>query len=173
MSACDTSITITGAIQDAASLDKLVAAIVADRPTGDWSSDVIRTEAEALQHIRDRLAGGEDLIFAENKRYGDSFPHIERACRDLGLAYVRTVSVDEEFDTAGSRDIYDPVKRSVETLTGVESGLVSAAAVLDLLKAGRIAEAQAMLEHVLDPEAGLPVEFSVADGLLNEPAMRM
>jgi hypothetical protein len=127
MSSCDTSIEITGSIDDAVVLDKLVAAIVRDQPTGDWSGEAIRTEAAALQHIRDALDEGGNLAFAENERSGDSFPEIEEVCRQSGLAYVLTVSVDEEFDTPGSREIYDPAKRTVEKLSGVDPGTVDAA----------------------------------------------
>lgn len=173
MSACDTSIEITGEIRSHDDLDALVAAIVKDRPTTDWSGDTLMSEEQAISYIRNTVAADEILTFAENERHGDSFPQIETVCRKIGLAYERTVSVDEEHDTTGSRQIWNPVTGELLNLIGMDPGVVNAADVLPMLKAGNVAEAIAFLEKSLDPAQGIPETFAVATGLLDVPAMHM
>jgi hypothetical protein len=173
MAWADTSMNITGEVRDEAHLDMLVAAIVADRPTPSWSESEIRSEAEAGQYLRDTLAAGADLVFAENSRHNECFPRIEATCREIGLGYVVTVSVDEEHDTPGHRDIYDPALRNLRRIQGMDDGYVKAADVLELLEAGRVPEAITVIKEAISPAAGLPQGFSVADGLLAEPALRV
>ena len=174
MSACDTSIKITGEIRSQDDLELLVKAIVRDQPTTDWTGPVVGSEDQAISHIRDTLAAGhEPLIFAENKRSGDSFPTIEEACRRIGLAYERTVSVDEGYDTIGSRQIWNPATKELLDLEGMDPGVVNASDVLPMLKAGKVGEAISFLEKSLQPTTGMPETFAVAAGLLDEPAMKM
>ncbi|MGY3582053.1 hypothetical protein ACVIGB_001024 [Bradyrhizobium sp. USDA 4341] len=170
MAWADTSIEITGEVRGDADLEKLVAAIVADRPTPSWSEGMIQSEAEAGQYLRDVLAAGQVLIFAENERTGETFSRIEAACREIGLGYVVTVSVDEEHDTPGHREIYNPATQKLERLPGMDDGFVSASDVLNLLEAGRLTDTIALLKHAISPAAGLPQGFSVAEGLFAEPA---
>lgn len=173
MSACDTSIEITGEIRSQEDLDALVAAIVKDQPTTDWSGETLVSEDQALNYIRATFAGDEVLTFAENERHGNSFPQIEAVCRKIGLAYERTVSVDEEHDTAGSRQIWNPATGELLDLVGMDPGVVSASDVLPMLKAGKVSEAIAFLEKSLDPAHGIPETFEVATGLLDVPAVQM
>lgn len=173
MAWADTEIELRGAVREEADLEKLVIAIVADRPTPSWSDAPITSEAEARQYLRDVLAAGGKLIFAENERDDESFPHVEVACREIGLGYVKTVSVDEDHDTPGSREIYNPRTQMVEELPGMEDGSISAAEVLRLLEAGRLTDAIASLKHAISPAAGLPKAFTVDESLLAEPALRV
>lgn len=173
MAWADTEIEITGEVREEADLEKLVAAIVADRPTPSWSDGPITSEEGAIEYLRAVLAVGQNLIFAENERDQESFSRIEVICREIGLGYVLTVSVDEDHDTPGSREIYNPSTQELEELSGMEDGNISAAEVLSLLEAGRISDAIANLKHAISPAAGLPKSFSVAEGLLAEPALRV
>jgi hypothetical protein len=173
MAWADTSMKITGEVRDEAHLNMLVAAIVADRPTPSWSEAEIRSDAEAVQYLRDTLAAGADLVFAENSRHNECFPRIEAACREIGLGYVVTVSVDEEHDTPGHRDIYDPTARNLKRIHGMDDGYVKAADLLELLEAGRVPDAIAEIKHAISPAAGLPKGFAAAEGLLSEPALRV
>lgn len=173
MSAADTSIKITGEVGNDSNLAKLVAAIVADRPTPGWSDAAIKNEAEALDYVRDVSSSGEAFVFAENERDGECFPGIEAACREIGLAYELTVSVDEEHDTAGHREIYDPATKKLHHLPGVDAGNVPAQDILDLLEGGQTAEAIVRLKFAISPTADLPKEFAVADGLLAAPSARL
>lgn len=173
MAWADTSIEITGNIGDEAGLERLVAAIVADRPTPSWSDVSIASEAEAFQYVREIVAAARNLVFAENERDGEHFPRIEEACREIGLGYVVTVSVDEEHDTPGHREIYDPAARKLERLEGMDNGQVSAAEVLALLESGRNDDAIATLKHAISPNAALPDHFTVAEELLTEPVLRV
>jgi len=175
MSDCDTSIEITGEINSQTGIDLLVKAILKDQPTADWSSSAIFSEAEAIEHLRNAVEAGDELIFAENERRGESFPEIEQACRKLGLAYVLTVSVDEEFDTSGHREVYDPAKGKIERYEGMDEGpdtLVKAMSVLELLNKGLVDEAKQLLRRSMDPAGDLPAAFSVAPGLLDRSQPR-
>lgn len=169
MSDCDTSIKITGEITSQESLDLLVKAILKDQPTPDWSSPPIFDENEVIEHLRNTLESGEELLFSENERRGDRFPEIEKVCRKLGLAYILTVSVDEEFDTSGHREVYDPKVGKVERYDGMDTGadtLVKAKTILDLLNKDLVEEAKKALQRCMNPEENLPDEFSMAPGLI-------
>jgi hypothetical protein len=172
MSNADTSIEITGEIKTDADLSRLVAAIVKDRPTPGWSDPPISGEDEAISYVRHIVAAGTPLIFAENERDGESFPSIQTACHEIGLAYLLTVSVDEEYDDPGRREVWNPIAGKLERHTGVDGGLVEAKEIHDLLTSGRNEEAMSRLRSVIEPRAGLPTEFTVAPGLIEAPALR-
>lgn len=175
MSWPDASISIRGTVNSQEDLDALVAAIVADAPTLSWGEARIDEEDKALDVIRDALAEGGELLFAENEREDSSFLEIEAACRRIGLTYCLSVDVDESDSVPGSTEIWTQgLDKPLSFIGSSHSGgvLLDPKELLPFVESGDMEKIGRIVRLASDPEAGLPKSLVVGPGLaITAPAL--
>jgi len=165
----DTSISITGTIKDVESLEDLVTAIDCYKPLVDWGGPQISSEAEARSLIAETVASGAPL----NLYYdvSTSFSRLTETCRNIGLAYVLSEDVDEEYSMPGRTEVYRPDTQQVISVVGsdlAEGVMIPVKDMMPLIQAGKTDELVEMIRSAADISHGLPKSLSAAPELVEE-----
>lgn len=162
----DTTITITGTIQNAEDYETLVQAIKRSAPTIGWGDNFgLDDEDEIRGQLSYVLGNGLSLDFMENDREPSEFRSIQDTCMEIGLSYVLDVDVDESESVPGSMEIWTPgMDVPLRFIGSEQSGgpFIPSKDLLPLVEAGNWEEITRMVRLSANPSASLPKTLSTA-----------